>query len=326
MPTQQHNRRWIRASGWARWGVLAAVPLVFVAAPSLGRLPARLIRGCPTWIVLAGTLEVLSILGFVVSFALVFCGPMSRRQSIVAGLRALGASTVLPGGGLIGPAIGARSAMPDPSAPLRLVRSTIAFTILTTAPGAIALAVFGVSLWLGWPGGPHEALLTLPAAAVSVAALALLWWLARPSAPTAPPGVPRRGALRWVADSSRVPRAGAAEARRLLGARDWRLLGPLAYYACDNAVLWAAFHAYGYSAALGAIVMGYLIGSLGGALPVPGGFGAAEGGLVGALVLYGAPVGPAASAVLLYRGISLGLSVSLGGGAWALANGRRRDQ
>jgi hypothetical protein len=121
-----------------------------------------------------------------------------------------------------------------------------------------------------------------------------------------------------------IPRDGAAEARRLLVACDWKLLGPLAYYAFDNAVLWAGFHAYGSSPALGVIVMGYVIGSLAAALPVPGGFGPAEGGLVGALVLYGAPLAPAASAVLLYRGMSLGLSVSLGGGAWTFAAPARR--
>jgi hypothetical protein len=92
----------------------------------------------------------------------------------------------------------------------------------------------------------------------------------------------------------------------------------MAYYAFDNAVLWAAFHAYGNPPPLGVIVMGYLVGSLAAAAPVPGGVGAVEGGLIGALVLYGAPAAPAAGAVLLYRGISLGLALALGATAWAI--------
>jgi hypothetical protein len=52
--------------------------------------------------------------------------------------------------------------------------------------------------------------------------------------------------------------------------------------------------------------MGYLVGSLGSALPLPAGLGLA-GGLIGALVLYGAPAAPAAAAVLLYRGITISL-------------------
>jgi uncharacterized membrane protein YbhN (UPF0104 family) len=58
--------------------------------------------------------------------------------------------------------------------------------------------------------------------------------------------------------------------------------------------------------------MGYLVGSLAGALPLPGGLGALDGGLIGALVLYGSPVAPAAAAVLLYRGLSLAVPIVLG--------------
>lgn len=64
--------------------------------------------------------------------------------------------------------------------------------------------------------------------------------------------------------------------------------------------------------------MGYLVGSLGSALPVPAGLGAVEGGLITALVLYGAPAAPAVGAVLLYRGVSLLLPLTLSGSAWAL--------
>jgi uncharacterized membrane protein YbhN (UPF0104 family) len=317
-------RRRIPAGGWTRWALLAALPLAFAAVPAVRRLPVRLMAGCPRWVVLAALLESVSIAGFVVSFALVFGRSMTRRQSVIAGLRALGASTVVPGGSLVGPAIVVRSATLHPPAARQLLRGAIAFVILTTTPQAVALALFGVSLWLGWPAGRPGALLTLPAAAVSVAALALTWLLARPSAPAASPRFTAPRALRWASGRASIPRDGAAEARRLLVAGDWKRLGPLVYYAFDNAVLWAAFHAYGASPALGVVVMGYLIGSLAAALPIPGGIGPADGGLVGALVLYGAPLAPAASAVLLYRGISLGLSVSLGGGAWTFAAPARR--
>jgi hypothetical protein len=108
----------------------------------------------------------------------------------------------------------------------------------------------------------------------------------------------------------------APEAHTLLVAGNWKLVGALAYYAFDNAMLWAAFHAYGRTPPLGVVVMGYLVGSLGSALPLPAGLGVA-GGMIGALVLYGAPAAPAAAAVLLYRGISLSLPLALGTIAWA---------
>jgi hypothetical protein len=54
----------------------------------------------------------------------------------------------------------------------------------------------------------------------------------------------------------------------VLVAGNWKLLGaPLAYYVFDNAVLWAAFRAYGNAPPLGVIVMGYLVGSLATAAP-----------------------------------------------------------
>jgi uncharacterized protein (TIRG00374 family) len=104
---------------------------------------------------------------------------------------------------------------------------------------------------------------------------------------------------------------------------NWKLAGAIAYYAFDNAVLWVAFHAYGGAPAISVIVMGYLVGSLGALLPLPAGIGGVEGGLIGALVLYGARAAPAAGAVLLYRGISLSLPVALGGLAWGMASIRR---
>jgi uncharacterized membrane protein YbhN (UPF0104 family) len=310
-----------------KWAVVAAIAILFLAVPPLAHIPARLIAGCATWIALAGLLELLSMLGFVVVFKLVFGARMSRRQGLAAGLRALGASTVLPAGGLIGPAIGARSRGSDDGSLARLTRSAVAFVIVTNVPGMIVLAALGLSLGLGWPDGPHEAALTLPAGGVALAVLAAGWLARRPSSSTGA-RVTRasepRTARSQIVGGFRLVCEGLGEARHLLRAGNWKLVGALAYYAFDNAVLWAAFRAYGHTPPLSIIVMGYLVGSLSTALPVPGGLGAVEGGLIGALVLYGAPAAPAAGAVLLYRGISLSLPVALSACAWAFAPGTIR--
>jgi uncharacterized protein (TIRG00374 family) len=63
--------------------------------------------------------------------------------------------------------------------------------------------------------------------------------------------------------------------------------------------------------------MGYLIGQLGGLLPIPGGLGGIDGGLLGALVVYGLPAAPAAAAILAYRLILFWLPLILGGAAFA---------
>jgi uncharacterized protein (TIRG00374 family) len=66
------------------------------------------------------------------------------------------------------------------------------------------------------------------------------------------------------------------------------------------------------------ILLGYLIGQLGGLLPLPGGVGGIDGGLLGTLVVYGAPAGATAAAVLLYRVILFWLPLVIGAVAFSM--------
>jgi uncharacterized membrane protein YbhN (UPF0104 family) len=280
-----------------RWSVFApigAIAVGFFAIPALAGLPARLVAACLGWTAIAAGLELLSIGGFILIFRLVFAARMNWRHSLPAGLRALAATTVLPGGGLLGPAAAARSAAPREVSVSVTARSAIAFLILTSAPSLVVLGALGLLVWRGGAAGPHQAALTLLPAMIALAII-VVTWRARGLGPV---------------------RGGVAEAHRLLASLNWQLTGALAYYAFDNAVLWAAFHAYGRAPPVSIIIMGYLIGSLTGALPLPAGLGIVEGGMIGALVLYGAPAAASAGAVLLYRALSLSLSVIPGALAW----------
>src|SRR5438270_7160200 len=142
-------RRTRRATGarpirWTRWATFATLALAFLAVPPLAHVPARLAAGCANWIAFGAVRELLSVLGYLLVFRLVFGARMSGRQSLGAGLRAVGASTVLPAGGLIGPAIGVRTAGTG-YRPRAMIRSTITFTMLTNAPSAVVLGVLGLS-------------------------------------------------------------------------------------------------------------------------------------------------------------------------------------
>ena len=313
----------------ARWLAVPAVAVAFLAVPPLAITPGRLSEACAKWIGFAAVLETLSVLGFVLIFKLVFAPRTKWRHSLPGALRAIGASTLLPAGGLIGPAVGARSTSCADASLTRLTRSTIAFTIITTLPGVAVLGMLGLVLWLGWLPGPHDPPRTILPAAVAVVILSSVWRIGRSPARARPSSwsTRRRGrAANQIADALTAIRDGAKEARGVLAARNWKLAGALGYYAFDNAVLWAAFQACGRTPPISVIAMGYLVGSLGSAVPLPAGLGAVEGGLIGALVLYGAPPLPAAGAVLLYRGVSLLLPVAISAGAWALlpARGLRR--
>ena len=85
--------------------------------------------------------------------------------------------------------------------------------------------------------------------------------------------------------------------------RDVYLLGAPAWWGFDIAVLWACFHAFGGSPPTAVIVMSYFVGMLGNALPLPGGIGGVDGGMIGAFSAFGVPVQLAVVAVLAYRAI-----------------------
>jgi uncharacterized protein (TIRG00374 family) len=80
----------------------------------------------------------------------------------------------------------------------------------------------------------------------------------------------------------------------------------------DILVLWASFRALGSSPELTIVWMAYVIGQLGNLIPLPGGIGGVELGLVGALALYGLPALTSTAAVLIYRAIELWVPAAFG--------------
>jgi uncharacterized protein (TIRG00374 family) len=94
------------------------------------------------------------------------------------------------------------------------------------------------------------------------------------------------------------------------------LIGALGTMLFDMAVLWVCFRAFGTSPAIGVLGLGYLIGQLGGNLPVPGGIGGLDAGLIGTFALYHEPLVATTAAVLVYHAISLWVPALLGGTAF----------
>ena len=310
-----------------RRGLIAATAIAFAAAaafllfPTLAGVPQQLARGCSRWIGLAAVLELLSALGFVVVFKLVFNPFMQWRSSSRVGLCVLGAIAVLPAGGILGASLGARLTRTSQESAVARSRA-VAFVLLTNAPGALAVGLLGMTLGFRLIPGPHAAALTLVPAAgafILLGTVASLPLLARAS--------PLRGRARHVA----AVLQGVHQANQTIVGRDRKVLGAIAYYACDNAALWAAFRAFGHGPSLGVVAMAYVLGGIGAALPLPAGLGAVEAGLIGTLALYGTPPATAAAGVVLYRGVSLAVPVLLSAGAlfqprYGLASraGRRR--
>jgi uncharacterized membrane protein YbhN (UPF0104 family) len=63
---------------------------------------------------------------------------------------------------------------------------------------------------------------------------------------------------------------------------------------------------------LGVIVLGYMLGQLGNALPLPGGVGGVEPVMLGVLTASGVDEATGAAAIVCYRAIALGVQSALG--------------
>jgi uncharacterized protein (TIRG00374 family) len=100
---------------------------------------------------------------------------------------------------------------------------------------------------------------------------------------------------------------GIRTAISLVRERRLGLLGGVAYWGFDIAVLGLCLKAFGTTLPVAVLVMGYFLGTLGSLLPLPGGIGGVEGGMIGAFVAFGVPGDRALVGVLAYRAISFWL-------------------
>jgi uncharacterized membrane protein YbhN (UPF0104 family) len=316
LPRELDVRRLVRS------GLLVAVAIVVVVliamlAPGLEEVRALLGDAAPAWLALAVALEVGSSLSYVAMFRPAFCSRMSWRSTVEISLSELAVGSIVPASGAGGVALGAwvlsRSGMP-----VRIVaQRSVAFLLVKSSVNFAAVAAIGVLLWLG-VGPDLSPLLTILPAGLAVATIIGVplgaAWLARAGARHS------RGRLRNVAVAVRD---GTAEAGRLLRTRDAMLVaGAIGYWIFDNLVLLATFHAFGVSPPVIIVLMAYLIGQIGGILPLPGGLGGIDGGLIGTLIVYGVDPAAAAAAVLSYRVVLFWIPIVMGAPAfWFLRRG-----
>jgi uncharacterized membrane protein YbhN (UPF0104 family) len=302
----------------AALGVLLAIVLL---APGLGRVRDLLADADPGWIAAAIALEGLSFGSYILMFGPIFCTGLPGRRSWQIGGSELAMGSLVPASGAGGLALGAWILYRGGMDPDRIARRSVAFFLIKSGVNFVAVAVLGAAMALGLGPDLSPWLTIAPAVGATVViALAL-------AIPRLGPGVPADPDDSWTrrawAASRRALTTGASEAVLILRSGDARvLLGSIGYWAFDNAVLWATFHAFGLSPPLTVVLMGYLIGQLGGLLPIPGGIGGIDGGLIGTLIVYGTPAAGTAAAVLAYRVILFWLPLIVGGTAFAAL---RRD-
>jgi len=283
--------------------LIAMIVSLLVAVPGLHDVAGDITHLGVGWIVLAGALELASCASFVVVFRHFFLGVAARAARDVAWTE-MGSGALLPGGGVGSLAVGGWLLHLGGMPVRQIVRNSSGLFFLTSAVNVAALIAGGFLLVSGLSAGNDGFLLAgLP---IIVGAIAI-------AATLALAGVSERRS-RLFADSKWIGPlvSGIVEARRALRHPGWRLLGAIGYLGFDVAVLWATLSGVGYSPPLGVLILGYIIGYLANLIPTPGGIGVLEAGLAGTLVLYGAPIAPAAAGVLVYHAIAFWIP-SLGG-------------
>ena len=303
--------------------VLSAIAFLYYVLPKLTGLSEtwqRLGSGDPIWLVVALLFECLSFAGYVILFRTVFVRgdreQIGWRASYEITMAGLAATRLFAAAGAGGIALTAwalrRSGMERRLVAIRL----IAFTALLYAVYMAALVIFGFGLYFGILDGPGPFGVT-----VVPAIFALILWGVFLGV-TLLPGDAERRIEQWAQGSSRfarimarvvsVPALGAEGVRtalRLASQREWGVLGAVAWWGFDIATLWACFHAYspGNPPPAAVIVMAYFVGMLANTLPLPGGIGGVDGGMIGAFIAFDVSGGYATVAVLTYRAFAFWL-------------------
>jgi uncharacterized membrane protein YbhN (UPF0104 family) len=310
---EQSRRLW---AGIVTLVVLMAIIAGLIAAvPGLDSVERQLARMSPGWIAAAIVLELLSCAGYVLAFQLVFARAPRRFARRVA-LAELAFGAVVPVGGAGGVAIGAWMLRAKQISWGRIARRSAALFLVTSLINVVVLVPAGIAFAI-WGGVDQHVLLGLVPAAVGVLVIVLAWELPRSRH--------RLGGDSRMARLARGSVDAVEDTWALVLRPRWRLIGVPMYLLCDIAVLGVCLRAVGTEIDVSALALGYLIGYLGNLLPVPGGIGVLDGGLIGALALYGTPPDKAAAAVLVYHAIALWLPTLVGAAAFIAARRTLHD-
>jgi uncharacterized protein (TIRG00374 family) len=302
--------------------VISAVAFMYFVLPKLLGLRQtwnRLQQGDVWWLLVAFVLEAISFVGYVVLFRAVFLDRENRidwKASYLITMASLVATRLFAAAGAGGIALTVwalrRSGMPSRTVASRM----IAFLVILYAVYMVTLVIDGLGLYLGlWAATPPApfAITVVPAIFGAVVILLFLGMSLLPDDFDRLVG-------RWTWNTGQLgaatrriakgPAAAAAAVRTalaLLRSRNPNLLGALVWWGFDIATLWACFHAFGASPNKAVIVMAYFVGWIGNTLPLPGGIGGVEGGMIGAFSAFGVNVETAVVAVLAYRAFSFWL-------------------
>jgi uncharacterized membrane protein YbhN (UPF0104 family) len=297
--------------GAMRLGLAAAVAaLVIVALPDLAGVRHRLGSAAGGWVATGAGLEAAAVVAFAVAFHRMFRADLAWRDSASLATTSQGINVLVPAGGTGGlAAMGVVMVRLGLSRDYVISRMVAVFAVVEAATNVamVILGGFGVAGGL-LPGHASWEFTLVPGVLATALCVALVIVSRRSPAERSAATSRRRRAIAAVTDPLR---AGLRASGAVLRAGDpLLLLGAVAFIGLDLAALAASFAAvHSPGLPLGTLLLAYPLGQIGSVIPLPG---TTEGGLLGVLVLYGAPVGQAASAIVIFRAIEIFIPLALG--------------
>ena len=301
--------------------LLLAIAALYFLLPQLAGLEdtwRRIEDGSPYWMIVALLFGVGMFFGYVAMFRGIFLRAGSNRidwrASYQITMAGLAASRIFAAGGAGGLVLTAWALRRSGMRKRLVADKTLTFLILTYIPYMAALIICGLGLRLGIFNGPAPFGLTVVPAIMAVILTAI-----GVSTVLVPTDLPRRvagfaeghGRLgKWAQRLANLPAsvsAGMRDALQHLRHPDPALFGAIFFWAGQVGVLWASFHAFGDAPPLAVITQAFFVGMFGNLLPMPGGVGGVEGGMIAALAAFGVDAGQAVVAVLLFRAVTFWL-------------------
>jgi uncharacterized membrane protein YbhN (UPF0104 family) len=264
----------------------------------------RAVDADPRWVAGAAVLELLSFAGYVMLLWLIGSRATDRlglRQSAEVTLGGAAATRLLPTAGVGGAALTLWALRRTGMGSRRATQTLMTFLITLYSVFLTAIIAAGLTLATGIAHGSGPTALDLVpaigAAVVLFGHLALAAW------------GPRGETSGRIAGVAGLLGGAVREGLALVRSLDPRLLGAIAWWIFDGAVLWAMLHAFGAPPPFMVVVLAYFVGQVGNTIPIPG---AVSGGMVGILVAFNVPADLALVSVFAYRAVAIWLPAPLG--------------
>jgi uncharacterized membrane protein YbhN (UPF0104 family) len=320
-PPRRTRRRYLLEAAVAVL-VSASAAILFAQLDQLNEIFLRIEHASPELLGLAVAFEALSFAGYVVLARTVFGDAAPRiswTESLEITLAGVVATRVLTAGGAGGIAVTAWALRGAGLDGRTAARRLAAFLVVLYAVFVAALLLDGAAVATGALGGGAPPGLALAGAAVGGLVIALaLGTLLVPAdlEQRAGEAAENGGRLARLADLlapvPAVARESVALALWLARYQPGAVVAAVAWWAFDIAVLWSTFKMFGAPPAFGVLVLCYFLGQLAQVIPLPGGVGPVEGGMIGAFAVCGVSVDLAVPAVLSYQAVSRWLPLAPG--------------